>query len=761
MKKYYRNKTMEVLKEIDKHQITLVQAPPGFGKTTAVKQYLNRRGEQHIWIDLKKKTIEEIPMSNIGRNPYVILDHVKKEHFDKGCITRLVQTNTAAHLILISADEVPSFFLREAEALEIYVIGTIHFHFSIKDIRRLSEINKIRICADDIHKIYEYSGGWIKGIRILLERYEVFKLVKVTDEYKNMIQQDIFMKLDKSIQTTLCYLSEIKSIHVDMLLYFEQPKQVLKILKKLSSIGWLATYDEQKDAYSLTAPFKAFLAEKVIEYDLNLMQIYKRFAQAYERKKNYLEAIRFYEKIGDFNKIVSLMESYPAANFSDYDAVLMKQVYDGIPNEILINHPYVYLHMIHDHLSSFHDLIYGSELFKRFTKLLEEGYYSKQDTIKYQGEIYLIKGFCAFNNLRKMCIYFSKAYELLSPDISRIANNKMIITYGSPHTLFLYHWEAGKMKYISDLFYQYTTQYYAITEFSAVGIAQETEAEYYLEKGMYREAEALALEAYYKAKDFSQNCIAVAALLTIGRCSFLTYKKDMLLYAVDALKAEKEKAVVELLKGEIDCALAYLYGLNNDVNQIEDWLITGSRQYLLTQANSYIYVVYGMILVKQKQFFRLKVVADILAKMHVHQKHIFGDIYALLYKTIAFENLGETNEARKNFKALVNAAEADMIIMPLIEFSDYLEPFIQTSGRSPYIKLLKSKIKEKQYRWRTSVFSEREQEIIRYINAGFTRKKTAEMLRLKESTVATFMKRIYKKANVNDKEELKDFCNRL
>lgn len=102
-----------------------------------------------------------------------------------------------------------------------------------------------------------------------------------------------------------------------------------------------------------------------------------------------------------------------------------------------------------------------------------------------------------------------------------------------------------------------------------------------------------------------------------------------------------------------------------------------------------------------------------------------------------------------------------MIVLPLIEFSDYLEPFMQKADASAYIKRLKGKIKEKQLRWRTSVFSEREQEIIQYINAGFTRKKTAEKLRLKESTVATYMKRIYKKANVNDKEELKDFCNRI
>lgn len=761
MKKYYSKNSMEALKEISKYQVTLVLAPPGFGKTAAVKQYFNRSGDGYIWIDLKKKTLEELSTSDIKKNQYVILDHLKREHFNEGIISNFVQNNTDTHIILIYSDEAPSFFLKEIEATEVKVIGTIYFHFNIRDIKRLTKLNKIRISEDDIYKVYEYSGGWIKGIIILLENYVIFKAVKITDQYKNMIQQDIFIKLEESMQITLCYLSDIKSIHVDMLLYFEQPKKVLKLLKNLSSIGWLASYDEQRNVYSLTTPFKAFLAEKVIEFNLDLMQIYQRFAQTYERKKDYLEAIRFYEKIGDFDKIVTLIESYPNANFTDYDAELMKLVYDGLSDHILLKHPYVYLQMIHDHLSTFHAQIHGAELLKRFTALLEKGYYSKQDTVKYQGEVYLIKGYCAYNDVKQMCYYFSKAYDLLSPGISRLANNKMIITYGSPHILFLYHRQTGKMKDIANVFYQNISQYYAITEFSGVGIAQEAEAEYYLERGMYKEAESLALEAYYKAKDFSQNCIAVASLLTIGRCSLMTYKKDMFLYAVDALKTEKEKAVVELLKGEIDCALAYLYGLNNDLNQVADWLIIGTRQYLMNEANSYIYVVYGMILVKQKQYFRLKVIADILAKVHVHQKHIFGDIYALLYKTIAYENLGESDEAKRNFKELVKTAEGDMIIMPLIEFSDYLEPFIQTGGKSAYIKLLKSKIKEKQFRWRTSVFTEREQEIILYINAGFTRKKTAEMLKLRESTVATFMKRIYKKANVNDKEELKDFCNKL
>ena len=761
MKKIYKKSTMEALKDLSRYQLTIIQAPPGFGKTVAVKQYFYKHGERHIWIDLKWKTLRESDVLNISDQiQYIVLDHLTSEHFNEGIIDCLVMQRRDLHIILIYSNTMPAFFMEKLKSIEIKFVSTIKFHFNLKDIKHLVDVNRMCISDDDLYKIYEYSGGWIKGIIILLETYEAFKTVKVTNQYKDMIQQEMFMNLEKSIRITFCYLSDLKEIHVEMLRYFEEPKKMLQMLKNLSSIGWLVTYNEKKNVYALIEPFKAFLAEKVIEYDLDLFEIYKWFAQSYERKKDYLEAIRFYEKLGDFDKIITLIESYPTANFSDYDAELMKQVYDGIPIDLLKKHPYVFLHMIHDHLSSFHDVIYGSELLKKFIRLLDEGYY-QPDTSKYLGEVYLIKGFCSYNDLHTMCNYFDKAYDLLKPDISRIANNKMIITYGSPHTLFLYHQKAGKMKEILPYLYQSITKYYAITEFSGVGIAQETEAEYLLERGMYKEAEAMALEAYYKAKDFSQNCIAVAALLTLGRTSLLTYKKDMYLYAIEALKAEKEKAVVELLRGETDCALAYLYGLNDDLNQVADWLTDGRKQYLLNEANSYIYIVYGLILVKQKQFFHLKVIADILAKVHVHQKHIFGDIYAYLYKTISYENLGEKSEAAKCFKQLVNIAEADMIVMPLIELSDYLEPYIMSGGKSPYMKLLKNKIKEKQHRWRTSVFSEREQEIIRYINAGFTRKKTAEMLNLKEATIATFMKRIYKKANVNDKEELKDFCNRI
>ncbi len=753
---------MDALQTLAAYKVTIIQAPHGFGKTTALKQFFYRSRYEFQWIDLRKRKLHKaVSSEKLKDDLFLVLDHVSTEDLKEIALHRIIQTKGEHHIVLICSEMVPSFFMQVLRRVDYQKIETVNFHFNLKDIRHLVKTYHLSMSEEEIHKIHEYSGGWIKVIKILLEDYAILGHIRITDRYKDMIEEEVYVKLNGKLQLNLCFLSELKEISIDRLRYFEDPGRILNFLRKLSSFGWLVTYDEEKSVYVFTTPFKAFLAEKKVEYGLDPTEFYLQFAQHYEGERNYLEAIRFYLKAGDFDNILDLIESYPTANFSDYDAVLMKQVYNAIPRNMLKEHPYVYLHMIHDYLFSYHDTVWGSELLKRFQKLLEDDVYKEEDRALYQGEVYLIQGFACFNDLMKMYMYFDKAHKLLSPNVSRIANNRMITTFGCPHILFLYHHERGKMAAIAATMYTYINCYYEITDFSGVGIAQEADAEYHLERGDYKEGESMALEAYYKAKDFSQNCVAVAALMTIGRSSLLMYKKDMYMYVINALQAEREKASVDLLRGQIDCALAYLYVLNNDLGLIAEWLQRGRRQYLLNEANTYVYIIHGMILIRHKQFFRLKVIADILSKIYVYRKHLFGDIYANLFKTIAFHNLGNEEEANAHFDELICIASADMIVLPLVECSQYLEPFIKKAAPTAYIRLLRAKINEKQFRWRISVFSEREQEIIQFINAGFTRKKTAEKMNLKENTVNTYMKRIYKKADVTNKDDLKDFCNRI
>ena len=116
MKKYVRKTVIKALQEIDKFHVTMVQAPPGFGKTVAVRQYFKRSGEDHVWMDLRKKTIKELDTADIITQPYVILDHVMKEHMYTGILHGFLQKNIDRHnidrdIVLIYADEVPSFFI--------------------------------------------------------------------------------------------------------------------------------------------------------------------------------------------------------------------------------------------------------------------------------------------------------------------------------------------------------------------------------------------------------------------------------------------------------------------------------------------------------------------------------------------------------------------------------------------------------------------------------------------------------------------------
>ena len=45
MKKYVSKTVIKALQEIDTFHVTMVQAPPGFGKTVAVRQYFKRSGK--------------------------------------------------------------------------------------------------------------------------------------------------------------------------------------------------------------------------------------------------------------------------------------------------------------------------------------------------------------------------------------------------------------------------------------------------------------------------------------------------------------------------------------------------------------------------------------------------------------------------------------------------------------------------------------------------------------------------------------------
>lgn len=189
MKKIYKKSIMESLKTLDDYQVTIVQAPIGFGKTTTLKQcYYKGRGS-YSWFDLDHMELKECNSMCI-QNKYkrIFLDHVKRRHFYEGIIDTLISNDIQDfHIIIICSDSMPSFFMDSLDGFTYQKIDVMKFHFNLKDIRHLTDINNISISEDNLCKIYEYSGGWVKGIIILLEAYEIFNTVKVTEHYKQMI----------------------------------------------------------------------------------------------------------------------------------------------------------------------------------------------------------------------------------------------------------------------------------------------------------------------------------------------------------------------------------------------------------------------------------------------------------------------------------------------------------------------------------------------------------------------------------------------
>jgi LuxR family maltose regulon positive regulatory protein len=132
------------------------------------------------------------------------------------------------------------------------------------------------------------------------------------------------------------------------------------------------------------------------------------------------------------------------------------------------------------------------------------------------GEIELARSFLFFNDLEKMHEVQLKAYRLLEGS-SSIANKDMIFTFGSPHTLYLYYREKGKLLWIVDYLNSIFHYYCEVSNGCGTGFEYLARAEYYLETANFDQAELYAYKAIYKAQPMEQTSIIICANLTLAR----------------------------------------------------------------------------------------------------------------------------------------------------------------------------------------------------------------------------------------------------
>ncbi|MDA3853891.1 MAG: LuxR C-terminal-related transcriptional regulator, partial [Bacteroidales bacterium] len=397
------------------------------------------------------------------------------------------------------------------------------------------------------------------------------------------------------------------------------------------------------------------------------------------------------------------------------------------------------------------------------TLLLEvEAYYSNCNSIssemkrRIEGEIELIQAYVAFNDISLMHMKMKKAHKLLEGK-SLIANKDKIITFGSPHTVYLYYKDLGKLLWTVESLEKTFPYYHELSGGCGKGFEYQIRGEYYLEIGDLKDAEINAYKSLYKARTLHQYPVIICSNFVLARIRVAEERYEEAIDIVQELSAEIDGLNRPTLSSELDLFAGYMGGILGQEDLYAKWLRTDEidKSDVLYQGMGINYIVYGKYLLLKKEFLKLEILCEEMQIVFSYNNNQLGFLHMNILKAIAKHKLYGFQAAEKHLYGALIMGEADGIITPIVEYGRDLMALFESDNRNhgseSYWNLLQTRIKPYINCYEPVVpieFTKREKEIVQLIIDGKTNKKIAQQLFLAEVTVRKNITIIYRKLNV-------------
>ena len=662
MRQIARKQFNSMLKHMVSYPLICIYGPDGFGKTTAVASFLHNRKERCCWIHMHKKNrkqLGEIFEKSIDSGSYdiIILDQYRNHILDRQ-IMKVYERREHSCRIILLASGIPSFFNSELYRWTL-LIPTTMLRFQFADIQKLAAVNQICIDEREVREILRVTCGWTIGVHALLEEYGAVRTLNPDLQLYPLFDVYIYRQLNQAQRQSLAVLSVLEHFNIQLIEALCVDTGIMKILTWMMNFHWFVQVDRTTRLFTYSPVFREFLYDKFLMYEKNPSHLYRKIADYYESSGDILNCLRQLYLLKDYKKILQLLEGF--------------------------------LHALHS--GSLHE----------DEKLL-------------QGEVELILAYSRYNNLHEMSRYFKRSKTLLRNQTSRISNPEIISTFGSPHNLFLYHRKPGDIQRIVNILHKDLHYYFEITNNSNGGLMEQSSAEQQLESARFAESIHTAWEAYYIAEHYRQKWICVSSLFTIGRAAYHLRDHTLLQFVHQQLAVLREKVILPPLLSEIDLAQAYLYILSGEYEKVAEWIQEGRKGNLLQGATLYSSIVYGMYLIKIRNYAKLRVVASLLESQAHERKQMFGTIYALLFYCILLEEENHQEQIVEAVHHIIEICQPDGIMTVILEIGK--DVFLSCSDSWRWRKL--KQLLEEHRDYNSYGLTERELELVNYVLKGYS-----------------------------------------
>lgn len=792
------------------YPLTVVIASMGYGKTISTRNFLNEAKAKYIWLSLESE--ESSPqyiwdtftrqltnsMPELGNklrelgfpddspqrdniikiiedytymtNSVLVIDDYHFAHSPELniLIERIIWANIKGFYVVILSRTMPEIKIEELTVKGYcYVVKSNYFELDKREINDYFKLYGYNISDEMIDQVYSMSEGWVSAVYLIMQRYGKIGRLDTGRSVERLIETGVMYRYSDEEINVLKKLCVLDSFTPEQSSYVTGNKSTKRIIQDLSYGNSFIQYDEVEDIYRIHNIFNHYL-KKILEEEPNNIDInvlYRRSGEWCINNRQIIQGLKYLLKAKEYDLIMSEFEKSHMSSVIDNNPRYILELFNSIPNEAKCRNPIAYLSYIGFYITNV-DIDKGKELLTN----VEKQYYNddRLSTImknRIEGEIQLIRAYINFNDLDKMYEKLSKAHELLSGK-SSIANRGKIATFGSPHSLYLYYREKGKMLYAVEALDKTFPYYMELADGCGIGFESQVRAEYYLETGQYKDAELYAYKSTYKARTLGQVSIIICSSFTLARLSLVNGKYNEALEIMDDIFGEVEACNSPILSSAYDLCIGYIAGMMMRSSNFPKWLKSGDikQSEVLYQGMGFNYIVYGKYLLLDKEYIKLEVLCEEMQQVFSVFNNILGYLHCYILEAISKYKLYGIDEAIDAIDKALDIGRADNIILPFAEYSIYildLLKLIQNQNDDKYIKELLFQV-SKYYKNYMNVednsnieisLTNREKEILNLIVKGNTNKEIATELFIAEVTVRKNITSIYRKLGVNRRAE--------
>ena len=799
------------------YSLTVIQAPTGYGKTTALSEYLKKSDKRYMWFNVDNENREQffsdfcakveginrdvanqmrevgypadehssVKLANIimqlkfEENTVLVIDNYNyvAEEFINNVIKDLSGKKEFNLLIvLISQDNESSEDFDLVIKRQVNTINKLDFMLNNKEIEEYFKLCGIKLDEKEIEILNKNTEGWMNALYIQLQNFVENDSFEYSVGLNNLVYKNIWKKLSIKQQELLIGLGLFENFTVRQAVAMaDNSMSEEEIIWLLDNNGFIE-YKQSSRRYFIHNIFKMFLENEFEKLEIIFQkQLYKNAAKWSADNDDNYKAMEFYFKMADFESILAL--DWSNGNIVHKAIRENKKLFLDIvvktPVEIKQKYARNYLVFILC-LFILNERVYFKNECEQLAKYINSIYVPKN--IEFEellGEMSFLLALDNFNDLNEMNNCYLKAFKHLNSP-SKMFRGHNLLLFGCPSVLSLFHINDGELTNEIELLEKVMPNYYVLTEGNCKGVESLMKAETLFEQGNLVDAYILCEKAKYMAESRNQMEVLIMVELLKARISLIKAEYDGVNECINNIiniaednKQQENKILIDMCLGMINVSY-------ENIDCVPKWL----KDNLSIEKKAsiiclgYANIIYGRYLLIKGEYSKLLAISGQMLDIASIFSNVMYKIYTYIYIALANNYLDKKDKAIAMLKQAIDLAYKDGIVIPFVTMATELQEMIDKiiAGDEEYKDFLVSLssylkkygkglniIKKASSNTQSYGLTKREYEVAKLAAQRLSNKEIGELLFIAESTVKSNLKIIFSKLSISSRSELKKF----